>query len=182
MSSRSKLRLHESSASNRGASPWSRTTRVKLLLWEYAWAALCYWTPKPLNRWRLCVLRRFGGVVRGNPFVHPRARIQIPWNLVLEDLACVGDRANLYSLDRITLGRRSLVAQEAYLCTGTHDLASAEWPLLSAPIEVGAGAFIGARAFVLPGVVIGEGAVVGACSVVTRNVPLGGTVRGNPAH
>lgn len=43
------------------------------------------------------------------------------------------------------------------------------------------GAVIGAGSVILPGVVIGAGAVVGAGSVVTRDVPPGATVYGNPA-
>lgn len=44
------------------------------------------------------------------------------------------------------------------------------------------GARIGANAVILPGIVIGENAVVGAGSVVTRDVPAGQTVAGNPAR
>lgn len=44
------------------------------------------------------------------------------------------------------------------------------------------GASIGAGATILPGIVIGENAVVGAGSVVTRDVPAGVTVTGNPAR
>ena len=43
------------------------------------------------------------------------------------------------------------------------------------------GASIGANATVLPGITIGERAMVGAGSVVTRDVPAGVTVVGNPA-
>lgn len=164
------------------SSPWSLGARLRVVAWECAWGLLCRWTPKPLNFWRLVVLRLFGAEIHGTPFVHQRARIQIPWNVALHDRACVGDRANLYSLDRITLHAGALVAQEAYLCTGTHDLEDPEWPLLTAPIVVGERAFIGARAFVLPGVTIGPRAVVGAMSVVTGDVPAGVTVRGNPAR
>jgi putative colanic acid biosynthesis acetyltransferase WcaF len=162
--------------------PWTFQRRAAILVWEFAWPLLCRWTPKPLNPWRLVVLRLFGATIHGTPFVHQRARIAMPWNIELHDAACVGDRANLYSLDRITLHEGALVAQEAYVCTGTHDLADAEWPLMTAPIVVGTRAFIGARAFVLPGVTVGERAVVGAMSVVTGDVAPEASVRGNPAR
>ena len=45
-----------------------------------------------------------------------------------------------------------------------------------------AGAKIGANATLLPGVVIGVNALVGAGSVVTRDVPDGAIVAGNPAR
>jgi UDP-2-acetamido-3-amino-2,3-dideoxy-glucuronate N-acetyltransferase len=47
---------------------------------------------------------------------------------------------------------------------------------------VKAGASIGGGAVILPGVTIGAGATVGAGAVVTRDVPAGATVVGNPAH
>jgi UDP-2-acetamido-3-amino-2,3-dideoxy-glucuronate N-acetyltransferase len=43
------------------------------------------------------------------------------------------------------------------------------------------GASIGANATILPGVEVGESAMVGAGSVVTKDVPAGATVLGNPA-
>lgn len=43
-------------------------------------------------------------------------------------------------------------------------------------------ASIGAHSVILPGIRIGRGALVGAGSVVTRDVPDGAVVAGNPAH
>ena len=163
-------------------SPWSLRERIGMLLWDACWAIFCAWTPKPLNRWRLLWLQIFGAKLDGTPFVHQRARIQIPWNLTLHDRACLGDRANAYTLGEIEIGARTVIAQEAYLCTGTHDLNDPHWPLQVAKITVGADVFIGARAFILPGVTIGDRAVVGACSLVTHDVEPGAIVAGNPAR
>jgi len=162
------------------ASPWSLRARLGLLLWSAAWTLLCAWTPKPFNLWRLFVLRCFGTKIDGLPFVHARARIHIPWNLRLAHRACLGDRSNAYSLGKITLGEGCTIAQEAYLCTGTHDFASSALPLQTAPITIGKDAFIGARALILPGVQIGERAIVGAGAVVTKDVPASAIVAGNP--
>lgn len=164
------------------ASPWPWRRRLALALWEWVWPVACAWTPKPLNPWRLLVLRAFGTTVEGRPFVHGHARVTQPWNLTLRHRACLGDGAHAYALGRIEIGEGATIAQEAYLCTGSHDFASLNLPLQTAPIVVGRGAFVGARAFVLPGVNIGERAVVGACAVVTKSVPAYQSVAGNPAR
>jgi len=163
-------------------SPWPLGQRLRALLWEYCWALTCGWTPKPLNFWRLFWLRLFGAHIHGRPFVHQRARIQLPWNLTLRDRACLGDRAAAYTLGPIEIGEGATIAQEAYLCTGTHQFDHPALPLQTAPIVIGAHAFVGARAFVLPGVTVGERAVIGACAVVTRDVPARTIVVGNPAR
>jgi len=51
-----------------------------------------------------------------------------------------------------------------------------------APVRIKSEAFIGAGAIVLPGVVVGAKSTVGAGAVVTRDVPDGATVAGNPAQ
>jgi putative colanic acid biosynthesis acetyltransferase WcaF len=163
-------------------SPWTRGQRARILLWEWCWLIFCRWTPKPCNRWRLLWAGWFGARIQGSPFIHPRARITHPWNLTLFDRACLGDGAHAYALAPIELREGCTIAQEAYLCTGTHDFSSASLPLQTAPIVIGAGAFIGLRAIILPGVTVGKQAVVGAGAVVTRDVAANQTVAGNPAH
>ena len=162
-------------------SPWSLLQRMRMLLWEFTWTFLCQWTPKPLNFWRLFWLRTFGAKLEGTPFVHQRARIQIPWNLTMHDRACLGDRANAYSLGEIEIHEHATVAQEVYLCTGTHKFDDPTLPLLTAKITIETKAFIGARAFILPGVSIGARSIVGAGSLVTKDVPADSVVAGNPA-
>lgn len=50
------------------------------------------------------------------------------------------------------------------------------------PVRIGRNVWIGAGAILLPGVGIGDDAIIGAGSVVTRDVPPGATVMGNPAR
>ncbi len=163
-------------------SPWPASKRLLRVLWEFCWFIFCVWTPKPLNPWRLFWLRVFDAKIDGTPFVHQRARIAVPWNLTLHDRACLGDRANAYNLAEIEIGARATVAQEAYLSTASHDFGRAEMPLTGAKITIGEDAFIGARAFVLPGIMIGARSVIGACSVVTKDVPADVVAAGNPCR
>jgi len=55
-----------------------------------------------------------------------------------------------------------------------------DWELKRTTVERGAS--LGSGALILGGVRIGEGAVVGAGAVVTRDVPPGAKVAGNPAR
>ncbi|WP_317890971.1 sugar O-acetyltransferase [Granulicella arctica] len=50
------------------------------------------------------------------------------------------------------------------------------------PVVIGRNVWIGGGAIILPGVTVGDDAVIGAGSVVTRDVPAGATVMGNPAR
>jgi putative colanic acid biosynthesis acetyltransferase WcaF len=163
-------------------SPWTLRKRARVLLWDICWALFCGWTPKPFNAWRLLWLRGFGATLHGAPFVHGRASIVRPWNLTLRERACLGDGAVAYCLDRIELGAGATLAQGAYLCTGTHDFDHPHTPLKTAAISVGADAFIGLRAIVLPGVHVGAGCVIGAGAVVSRDTDAWGVYAGNPAR
>jgi len=167
---------------SRYESPWPTSDRALRVLWDFCWILFCVWTPKPLNPWRLFWLQLFGAKIDGTPFVHQRARIAIPSNLILHDRACLGDRTNAYTLGEIEVGARATVAQEVYLDTGSHDFSQAAMPLTTAKITIGEDAFIGARAFVMPGITIGANSVVGACSVVTHDVPPNSFAAGNPCR
>ncbi len=49
-------------------------------------------------------------------------------------------------------------------------------------VTIGRNVWIGGAALILPGITVGDNAIVGAGSVVTRDVPAGVTVAGNPAR
>lgn len=127
------------------------------------------------------MLKVFGAKLSGMPFIHSTARIQIPWNLTMRHRACLGERSNAYSLGKIEILAGATVAQEAYLCTGTHDFEDPSLQLITKPITIGKNSFIGARAMILPGVSIGDQAIIGAMSVVSKDVPDHQIVAGNSA-
>lgn len=179
---RDRLRTKNPEQDDAYTSPWSRGEQIGIRLFRLAWVLLCRWTPGPANAWRLMVLRRFGCRIEGRPYVAGSVRIRVPWQLTLHDRACLGDGAEVYNLGECVLRARSTVAQHSYLCGGSHDLSRRSLPLVVAPIDVGEDAFLGARAFVMPGVRIGTGAVVGAAAVVARDVPDWTIVAGNPAR
>ena len=94
----------------------------------------------------------------------------------------LGDRANINTLGEIEIGARTIVAQEAYLSSGSHDFDRRALPLVVAKITIGDDAFLGARTFVMAGVSIGNRVLIGACSVVTKDIPDNVVAAGNPCR
>lgn len=135
-----------------------------------------------MNPWRLVILKSFGAKISGIPFVHSSARIQIPWNLILHHRACLGEGVTAYSLGEIEIQEGGTVAQEAYLCTGTHDFERASLQLITKRILIESNVFIGARAMILPGVTIGKNAVIGAMTVVAKDIEANEIIAGNPSR
>ena len=85
----------------------------------------------------------------------------------------------------ISIGDRVLFGPAVQLYAATHpvDAETRRRGLEHAlPITIGDDVWIGGGAIVLPGRAIGAGAVVGAGSVVTRDVPAGSLVAGNPSR
>jgi putative colanic acid biosynthesis acetyltransferase WcaF len=156
-----------------------------------AWFVQLWWlfdaffvrpAPQALYSWRRFVLRLFGAKVGRNVLIRPGVRVTFPWKVVIGDHCWIGDNATLYSVAKITIGEHSVVSQDAYLCTGTHDHSDISFSLISSPITIEPECWIAARAFVGPGVRIGRGAVVAACSVMLSDVPPATIVAGIPAH
>jgi putative colanic acid biosynthesis acetyltransferase WcaF len=150
--------------------------------WGICWLVLCRWTPRPLHAWRALVLQMWGATLGSRTHVYPGARIWAPWQLTLGDDACIADGADIYNVAPITLGPRAVVSQDAFLCAASHDHRDEDFPLIAAPIALGARAWVAARAIVLMGVTIGDRGVAAAGSVVTKDVPAGCVVAGNPAR
>ncbi len=175
---RQRLRTHDQDDAY--SSPWTLATRLRGGLWHLAWLLAFRPTPKPLRAWRVFLLRLFGARIRGTVFVDSTVTVRMPWNLRMDDRACLGPGIDVYNLAPVTLRARSTVARHVCLCTGTHDVSSRSLPLVTGPIEIGEDAFVGMRATILPGVRIAPGTVVGAGSVVTKDLPAWTVCAGNP--
>jgi len=84
----------------------------------------------------------------------------------------------------IIIGDNCDIAMDVSFVTSTHEMGGPKRRAgspASAPIHVGNGVWIGARAIILPGVTIGDGAVIAAGSVVTRDCQPNNLYAGVPA-
>ena len=154
--------------------------RIKEALWRaVSWAVF---EPSWLHATRLkrTLLRCFGGRVGHGVVIKPSVRISFPWRLTIGHNAWVGEGVWILSLAPVRIGANACVSQRAFLCTGNHDATSRTFDLLVAPIALHAESWVGADAFVAPGVRLRRGAVAGAGSVVTRDLPAWTMCAGNP--
>jgi acetyltransferase-like isoleucine patch superfamily enzyme len=119
----------------------------------------------------------------------PGARIGQDCNIcshcLVENDVVIGDRVTVKSGVQLWDGLR--VEDDAFIgpnVTFTNDKfpksGNKDFSCLQTWVEKGAS--IGGGATILPGIRIGAHAAVGAGAVVTRDVPAGATVVGNPAH
>ena len=134
----------------------------------------------PCYATRRRILRGFGADVGDGVIVKPGVKITFPWKLILGDHCWLGEDAWILDLAEVRLGDHVCISQRAFLCTGNHDWSAASFPLVTRPITIESGAWIGASVFVGPGVTIGRNAVVTAGSVVTDDLPADSVCSGNP--
>lgn len=175
------LYLKNKFQNDRYSSPWALKEAILIRVWEVVWNLFVRWLPKICFKWHVFLLKLFGCKISGKAYVAPTCRIYAPWLLSLSDHCALGSRSEIYNLGPISIGERTTVAQYVYLCNGTHDFNDKRLPLLVGNMTIGNDVFIGAKAIILPGLVIGDRSIIGAGSVVTKDIMENEIWAGNPA-
>ncbi|KAL7818432.1 trimeric LpxA-like protein [Trichoderma gracile] len=121
------------------------------------------------------------------PWVEGPLKMDYGYNVKLGPNVFVNSNSTFIDTCPIAIGARTLVGPNCSFYSGTHPLDhrvrnGTRGPESGKPIVVEEDCWLGGGVTVLPGVTIGKGAVVGAGSVVTRDVPAGVVVVGNPAR
>ncbi len=163
---------------------WYQPGRSRL--WQAAWFFLGLPVLRsrllPCSGLRVRLLRVFGARLGAGVVIKPAVQIKYPWNLVVGNHCWIGEACWIDNLTAVRIGDDVCLSQGSYLCTGNHDWKDPAFGLIVAPIEIRDGAWVGARATLMPGVVLGAGAVAGAGSIVSRSIPAYEIHTGNPAE
>jgi putative colanic acid biosynthesis acetyltransferase WcaF len=175
MPSQVELSLFSTGQFDRGAG------RLKEALWLVVSRLLFQLCPTSLSAIKCMALRWFGASVGRGVVIKPDVKITFPWKLTLGDHVWLGEECWLLNLAPITMEDNVCISQRAFLCTGNHNYKSPAFDLHTQPIRVEHGAWIGASAFVGPGVSVGSHAVLTAGSVATKDLEAYGIYQGNPA-
>jgi putative colanic acid biosynthesis acetyltransferase WcaF len=145
-----------------------------LILFENGWCP-----SRGLKTW---LLRRFGAKIGEGLVIKPHVRIKFPWRLTVGHHCWIGQNAWIDNIADVEIGNHVCISQLVYLCTGSHDYRRTGFNLITKPIRIADGAWLGARSTVLPGVTVGANAVVAGGSIVAKDVPPATVVAGNPAR
>jgi len=125
------------------------------------------------------------GTLGAEAKIRPPFYCDFGFNIHLGAGAFLNFNCTILDIGRVDIGARVRIGPGVQLLTPDHPrdkTARADGLERGLPIRIGDDAWIGGGAIILPGVTIGSGAIVGAGSVVTRDVPPGATVHGNPAQ
>jgi putative colanic acid biosynthesis acetyltransferase WcaF len=161
---------------DRGAS------RLKEAIWLLVQLLLFRLCPFGLYAIKRFVLRLFGARIGRGVVIKPQTKITFPWKLSIGDHVWLGEECWLLNLERLTIGNNVCVSQRAFLCAGSHDYRRSTFDLIVKPIVLEDGVWIGANAWVGPGVTVGRSAVLSASSVALQDLEPDGIYRGNPAQ
>ena len=139
----------------------------------------------------ICESNKIGKRTNIWAFVHilPGAEIGDDCNICdfvfIENQVVIGSRTTIKSgvqiWDGVSIGNDVFIGPNVTFTNDKYPVSkNTNFTLLITKIEDGVS--IGANSTILPGITIGTNAVIGAGSVVTKNVPAGMTVFGNPAN
>lgn len=138
------------------------------------------------SRARLLSLAGFrigdGTRIDGCPRITGQAGLET--KLSVGNNSIIGDQCVLDLSEMIAIGDDVTLSPGTMILTSTHEMASAQHRagnIITSPVTIGNGAWLGARCIILPGAHIGEGAVVDAGSVVNKEVLPHTRVGGIPA-
>jgi putative colanic acid biosynthesis acetyltransferase WcaF len=155
--------------------------RIKEALWLMVSWLLFRLCPFSFSALKRAVLRLFGAKIGQGVVIKPQVKVTFPWKLEVGDFVWLGEECWLLNLEKIVIKSNVCVSQRAFLCTGSHNYKLPTFDLITKPIVLEEGSWIGAGAWVGPGVNVGGEAVLTASSVATGNLEAGGIYQGNPA-
>lgn len=150
-------------------------------LWHIVNAIFLQFPLNPSSKLKIVILRLFGSKIGEGVVIKPSINIKYPWNLEIGNYSWIGENAWLDSLAPIKIGNNACISQGVYFCTGNHDWTDPAFGLVVKPIIVEDGAWVGARATVLPGVTVKSHSIVAAGTVIAKDTEPYMIYAGNPA-
>ncbi len=134
---------------------------------------------------RAKLLSELFGKVGKDPLIKPPFRCDYGYNIFVGDNVFVNFDCIFLDAGKIVIGNNCQFGPKTMIFAVTHPIdpnERAEGFNLPYDVMIGDNVWVGGGAIIMPGVRVGANAVIGAGSVVTKDVPAGCVVAGNPAR
>jgi len=133
------------------------------------------------SRLKCALLRVFGAEIGRGVVIKPKVNIKYPWFLMVGDNVWIGEEVWIDNLARVEIGSNACLSQGAYLLTGNHNYKLPTFDLMTQPITIEAGVWVGAKAIVCPGVKLRSHSMITVGSVIQTDTQPFMIYTGNPA-
>lgn len=153
---------------------------LKQFLWYFTDVIFFKNRLMPVSSVLVALLRLFGSRIGKEVRIKPGIHIKYPWKLEIGDYCWLAD-CYIDNLDQVKIGKNCCISQQAVLITGNHNYSRTNFDLMTGPILLEDGAWIGAAATVGPGVTLHSHAVLTMGSVATKDLMPYVIYQGNPA-
>ncbi|MFN7120028.1 MAG: WcaF family extracellular polysaccharide biosynthesis acetyltransferase [Saprospiraceae bacterium] len=134
-----------------------------------------------VSRVKVFWLRVFGAEVGKGVMIKPGVNIKFPWKLSIGNHCWIGENVWIDNLAQVRIQDHVCLSQGAFLLCGNHDYTKTSFDLITKPIVLETGVWIGAKAVVCPGVTCASHAVLAVGSVATKDLEAYAIYQGNPA-
>lgn len=161
--------------------PYGIGYKIKSRAWGVINTTIFRWTPWFMRKTRVAILKLFGANVQWDCSISRKAEIVDPWNLTMGHLSSIDDYCCIRCRDKVMIGEKTCISRGVYMLTGSHNVSSPSFEMVSAPISIGSDVWIATKSMIGKGVIIGNGAVVASYSNVIKPVEPWSIVGGNPA-
>lgn len=154
---------------------------IKRLLWYYVNCIFFKSGWLPANGVKIALLRLFGANIGNAVIIKPGVNIKYPWHIKIGNHSWIGEAVWIDNLTTVAIGNNVCISQGAILQTGSHNYKKNTFDLITAPITLEDGVWIGCGAIVNQGVNLASHAVLTSGSVATKNLEAYSIYQGNPA-
>jgi putative colanic acid biosynthesis acetyltransferase WcaF len=154
---------------------------LKRILWYYINIFFFKSHLFPFYGFKVSLLRLFGARVGKQVEIKPGVNIKSPWHLNIGDEVWIGENVWIDNLVLITIGSNVCISQGAMIITGSHNYKKTTFDLITGPVTLEDGVWIGAGAIVNKGITAASHCMLTSGSVATKNMEAYTIYQGNPA-
>jgi putative colanic acid biosynthesis acetyltransferase WcaF len=152
----------------------------KIVLW-YVVNIVFIQSRHPFSGLRVFWLKIFGAAISGRVVIRPGVRVKYPWKLSISGPAWIGEDVWIDNLDSVSIAANCCISQGAMLLCGNHDYKSPRFDLLTGPIVLEEGVWIGAKSVVCANCICRSHSMLSVGSIASGEMVAYTLYKGNPA-